>query len=80
LPKRTVENFVVEIATDAAAIVALVREENREETEVEVRIGMRTHTTVLGRSHRAGAPRLDEPRGARPLRAPLESRADATEW
>jgi hypothetical protein len=47
MPERTAENFAAEIAANAAPIVAMVRQEDREETEVEVRIRMRAHTTWL---------------------------------
>jgi hypothetical protein len=53
----TAENFEAEIATDMAAMVAMVRQEDREETEPEVRIRMWAHTTWL----LAGATRPEPP-------------------
>jgi hypothetical protein len=47
LPERTTENFAAEIAANEAAMAAMVRQEDREETEPEVRIRMRAHTTWL---------------------------------
>jgi hypothetical protein len=47
LPEHTAENFAVEIVANAVAMVAMVREEDREETEVEDRIRMWAHTAWL---------------------------------
>ena len=47
LLERTAENFAAEIAANASAMAALVRKEDREKTEAEVRIRIWAHTAWL---------------------------------